>query len=369
MSTPRRRRARVRQIFARLRGPQAEHGSTEAANVRRWDGESRGHYEVWYLTTNHRESGVGFWIRYTLEAPLVGEGEPYAQLWFAAFDRRDSTANVAINRRFPIASMRAGADPFAVTIADNELGHDRARGALVGEGHDVRWDLRWTPATTLHRHLPEVMYRRGGLGETTVLSPNLMVPIQGTIAVDGRRFEFTGESGGQTHLWGSKHAHAWAWGHCTEFDGPHAAALESLTVRLKRRGRTLPPLTILTLYLDGEEHRFTRFRQALARRTSATVDTARYAFTARSARVRLRGAFRCRPQDMVVAPYVDPDGAPSYCANTEVGDLKLVVERRAGGRWHEAARLTSSGRAHFEIGSRERDPAILAVHRTIDGDD
>ena len=52
---------------------------------------------------------------------------------------------------------------------------------------------RKTPATTLHRHLPEVMYRRGGLGETTVLSPNLMVPIQGTIAVDGRRFEFTGD--------------------------------------------------------------------------------------------------------------------------------------------------------------------------------
>ncbi len=49
--------------------------STEADNVRNWDGVARPHYEVWYLTFNHRESGTGYWICYTLDAPASGHFE------------------------------------------------------------------------------------------------------------------------------------------------------------------------------------------------------------------------------------------------------------------------------------------------------
>ena len=59
------------------------------------------------------------------------------------------------------------------------------------------------------------MYRRGGLGETTVYRPNILVPVSGTITVDGETVQLAGEPGGQTHLWGRKHAYAWAWGRCT----------------------------------------------------------------------------------------------------------------------------------------------------------
>ena len=52
------------------------------ANRMRWAFQ-RGHYEVWYATLSHLASRTGFWIRYTLEAPEEGHGEPYAQLWFA----------------------------------------------------------------------------------------------------------------------------------------------------------------------------------------------------------------------------------------------------------------------------------------------
>ena len=62
---------------------------SEADNVRVWDGHKRGHYEVWYVTFNHRESNTGYWIRYALESPEAGRGDPYAQLWFAHFDARD----------------------------------------------------------------------------------------------------------------------------------------------------------------------------------------------------------------------------------------------------------------------------------------
>jgi hypothetical protein len=336
---------------------------SEADNVRVWDGQRAGHYEVWYLTLNHRLSGTGFWIRYTLEAPKNGHGEPYGQLWFAAFDAGDPGKTFAINRKFPIAEMRAGDIPFSISLPGAELRHDMARGQLTGGGHSASWDLSWTPDARTHRHLPEVMYRRGGVGDTTVLSPNLDVAFRGSITVDGRRLELDGEPGCQTHLWGRKHAHAWAWGHCNAFEGRPGAAFESLTVKLKRRGRVLPPMTICALRVDGKEHRFTEFTSVPFSRGG--WNTGHYWFRAGAARFRLEGEFTCRPDDMVVAPYVDPDGEPSFCSNTEVGDLRIVLSERGLTGWREIDELYCDRAAHFEIGGRERDPAVVRDHATV----
>jgi hypothetical protein len=331
-----------------------------ADNVRRWDGATPGRYEVWYLTFNHAQARTGFWIRYTLEAPLPGVGEPYAQLWFARSDADDPTRTFGINRRFPIASMTAAAAPFGLAIAENRLGHDHASGALAGDGHDVRWDLRWEPAERSVRWLPEIMYARGGLGETTVLSPNMSQPLSGTVTVDGDAYVLGGERVGQTHIWGKKHAQAWAWGHANRFDGDDRAWLEVLSPRLERRGVTLPTLTVATLHLGGETFAFNHFRDTpLAR---ASFGTGSYRFRAGGLSARIEGEFSCRPEDMIVAHYHDPDGAPSYCANTTVGDLRVTLLRRHGVRWREAARLVAPRRGHFEVAGRTRDPGVTKDH-------
>jgi hypothetical protein len=333
-------------------------------NTLRWDGGT-GHYEVWYLTFNHHSSQTGYWIRYTLESPLPGHGDPYAQLWFAHFDARDPERNFAINRKLPIDYLSVASAPFSVAMDDSRLTHESARGSLRGHGHEAHWDLSWTPAAATHRHLPSVMYRRGGLGETTVLSPNLDVPITGTVVVDGRTFELYGEPGGQTHLWGRKHAYSWAWGHCNAFLNRPGAAVELLSVRLKRKGLLLPQLTIFTVYLDGHAHRLNQFHHTLF--TGATYSGTRLAFHGRTGRWRFEGEFSCRPQDMVVAPYVDPDGEASFCSNTEVADLHLsVYERRGPYGWREHERLVAPRCAHFEIGGRTRDPDVPADHMTVD---
>jgi hypothetical protein len=334
-------------------------------NIRRWDGKKRGHYEVWYLTFNHLASQTGYWIRYTLESPLEGHEDPYAQLWFAHFDARDPARTFAINRVFPIDSLRAAADPFSVAIDTAELTHGGARGQLAGAGHHARWDLSWRPAAATHRQLPRVMYRGDGVGDTTVLTPNLDVALRGTVEVDGRRYTLDGDPGGQTHLWGKKHAHAWAWGHSNGFEGRPGAAFETLTVRLKKRGLVLPPLTILCLHLDGEVFRWSEFQHTPF--TRGHFGTAHYGFRALGARVRLEGEFTCRPEEMVVAEYHDPDGEPSFCANTEIADLRITVEQRDGlfGRFRERARLVAPRTGHFEVGGRDRDPAVTRSHQTV----
>ncbi len=340
--------------------------TTAADNHRRWDGSSRGHYEVWYLTCNDPQTGDGYWIRYTLEAPQAGVGEPYAQIWFARFDAgTDGPARTfGINRKLPIASLTAATEPFEIALGGSRLGNDHATGAVSGDGHAAEWDLRWTPATRTLHQLPAVMYRRGGLGETTVLSPNVDVALSGSITVDGTRFLLAGAPGGQTHLWGKKHAHAWGWGHCNAFEGHPGAVLEVLAPRLKRGGFMLPPMTVCTLRVGGEELAFTRFDQAL-RAPRAELATGRFRFAAGGLTARLEGEFSCRPEDLVRAEYHDPDGEPSYCHNSCVADLRVTVYRRAGTRWREDVRLVAPRRGHFEIAGRTPDPAVTNRHVTV----
>jgi hypothetical protein len=336
-----------------------------ADNVRVWDGQRTGHYEVWYLTLNHVAAQLGFWIRYTLEAPLPGHGEPYAQLWFAVFDHAQPGRGFALNRKRPIAEHSATAAPFAVTIGDARLTHTSASGQLAGAGHEARWDLSWLGAEKTHRQLPDLIYRTS-FADTTVLTPGLDVPIRGTIEVDGRRVTLDGEPGGQTHLWGSKHAHAWAWGHANAFEGRRGAALETLTVRLKRRGLVLPPLTVLSLTVDGERHQWNQLHHTAM--TRGAYGTGSYHFSALAPDVRLVGEYSCRPEDLVLAEYTDPDGEPSYCANTETADLRITVYRRTAislSRFREALRLHAPGTGHFEVASRHPDPAVTRRHVTL----
>ncbi len=338
--------------------------TSEPDNHRRWDGHTPGRYEVWYLTFNDPATGDGFWLRYTLEAPLPGHGEPYAQLWFARFGTASVRPTFGINRRQPIATMTAATDPFAITIGPNHLGHDHASGALSGDGHAVTWDLRWTPNPRTMRWLPSIMYRRGGLGETTVLSPSPDLALHGTVTVDGHRYQLTGAAGGQTHLWGRKHAHAWAWGHCNAFDGAPGAALELLTVQLARRGRTLPWMTLATLRLPDDEIALHRFDQALLAPRPVRA-TGRLGFTASGLTVRLEGTFTAPLDRIVRAEYVDPDGAPSWCHNSCAADLTLTLSRRVRGRWRVDRTLRAPGGGHFELASRQPDPAVTRQHVTV----
>jgi len=338
--------------------------STEQANRMVWDRQRTGHYEVWYTTFNHLPSGTGFWIRYTLEAPLPGHGEAYAQLWFAMFDVNQPQRNVAINRRYPLSEFEATDDPFHITLGAGDLGHGALRGALEGDAHEVSWDIAFKPCLFVHHHLPELVYR-SSFADTTVLSPNLMANMNGRVTVDGQDFVLDGSPGCQTHLWGRKHAHAWAWSHCNAFREDPTACLETLSVRLKRFGLVTPPLTFFSLYLGSEVYHFRQFGTLL--RTRGAWETGLYRFSGVGNRIKVEGELRCRPEDLVQAPYTDPDGEASFCHNTCVGDALVTVSTRrsAGLRFKRLCRLTSRGNAHFEYASRVSDGRVLRRHITL----
>jgi len=327
--------------------------STEPFNIRRW--HEPGTYEVWYLTWNDPATDQGFWLRYLSEAPVSGPAR--GELWFARFDPKDPRRTFGIHQHFD--APVDGEHPFAIGIGNAQLGHDHA----IGEFDRVRWDLHWQPAERVLRHLPDFVYARGNLGVTSVLSPNPRVPLSGTVTIDGETITFDRAVAGQTHVWGKKHATSWTWGRCADFAAAPDAVLELIGVHQKR-GVQLPRMAWLALDLDGEQHRFTQFRHAV--RNRATWRGCDVEVTAQNLSTKVEVQMTCRPEDMVVAPYLDPDGEEVFCSNTEIGDALVRVYKRVGVVWREHRVLVGKRRAHFELGGRTRDPAIACEHRLVE---
>jgi hypothetical protein len=338
--------------------------NTEIDNRMAWDQRKTGHYEVWYSTFNHLKTGTGFWIRYTLEVPQPGQGDSYCQLWFAFFDPDQPEHNFAINRRLPIGELEVQKEPFSVRMGGARLQGSSLSGTLEGDAHSVSWDLAFAPSGFTHRHLPDAVYG-AEWADTKVLSPNLMIHLTGRVKVDDRSYELDGDPGCQTHLYGRKHAHAWAWSHCNAFREDPTACLETLTVRLKRLGVVTPSMTFLSLYLGGEVYHFRDF--LLLPFTKGRWETGQYWLYGVGRRVKIAARLRCRPEDLVLAQYVDPDGEPSFCHNTEVASASVSVwtRRSITSSFKKLCHLTSQTGAHFEYGSRLPDGHVARKHVTV----
>jgi hypothetical protein len=331
--------------------------TTETDNTTRWTPDRRGHYEVYYLTWNHPGTDQGFWLRYTLEAPL--DGDPRAELWFARFDPRDPSRTFGVHRSFAASQFASATDPFTLTIAGATLAHDGARGEFTGAGHTMRWDLRWQPAQTSLRLLPELAYSRK-IGDSSVVSPNPKVWMTGSVTIDGDELRFDNAPLGQSHIVGTKHAYEWAWGRCADFAGAPDALLEIFGTRLRRGGLTLPRMMLVALDLDGERHRLNQFRHVV--RNHGRWTPGHVTFSAWSPSVKLEGEMTCDARDLIVTPYVDPDGTEVFCMNTEIGDARVIVSKRSGLRWREHRRLDARHRAHFEVAGRTADPRVATRH-------
>jgi hypothetical protein len=75
--------------------------------------------------------------------------------------------------------------------------------------------------------------------------------------------------------------------------------------------------------------------------------------------VYIEGYAQCRLRDMLQAEYLDPDGEPLYCINSEVGNLKIRLFRRIRGlRWRHVETIKAHATAHLEHASRAADPAV-----------
>ncbi|MDQ3981884.1 MAG: hypothetical protein M3271_04300, partial [Actinomycetota bacterium] len=314
-------------------------GGTENHMV--WDRRAAPFMEVWYATVTHRRLRSGLWLRYTISAPR--QGDPSCALWAFYFDP-DNKRSFAGRNDHPIDVLGhvPGRDDGAlVRICDAWLSETHLDGRVALAGRTLAWSLDVEPADRCYQHLPRWLRARAAQRFSTLCSPNLSVPVSGTVEVDGEPIHFDREPGCQSHRWGRRHSHSWAWAHCASWGGDEPAVFEGLAAKA---AAALPPLTFLYLRNRGEDLVFGTLR---ARSRFALPG---WDFTARNGRWKIAGAARFAVDATVQVRYADPDGGERHCANSEIADLSIELYERAGRTWRPAASLVSKGAAHFELG-------------------
>lgn len=334
-------------------------------NVCRWDGRSPCHYEVWFLTLNHRASQRGFWFRYTIDSPATShpDAKPAAQLWAAAFSRAAPDRNLGLKASYTTDEISLdGRDGFSIKIGDAFLSADRAIGTVRDAMHAIDWDLRFKPSASTYHHASKTLIRLTR-PSSYVCSPNLDTRFSGSVSVDGERIIIDEEPGCQSHLWGRKHVDDWVWVHSNAFDKNPGTVFEGITARTRRAGRAVPPIQSLYLRHRGEELRF--FRLRLGEQWERKLGMGYWSFAAMNANVYMEGSAQCRLRDMLQAAYLDPDGEPLYCSNSEVANLKIRLFRRTHGvRWRHIETIKAYSSAHLEHASRTRDPGVRLAFAT-----
>jgi hypothetical protein len=331
-------------------------------NDLQWQGEP-GHYEVYYVTLTDPATGVGFWIRYTMVAPLAEAGEAATcSLWFMAMDPEDPSRNVGEKVSFPVAELKARSGPFALQLGGATLDDRGMKGTIEQDGRRLAWDLHWEPRLPAYGHVHPAL-RAARVAKTILFLPHPDVEIGGMVEIDGRRLDIAAARGGQAHLWGSKHANRWAWVHCNDFgaadDGRgDGLFVDGVSVFVPRFGRELGPNTPFVARVGG--HDVVSTSPLAVQRNPSEFDLQGWRFEARTPRRKLVGDVSARLEDLVGVTYHDPDGDLAYCYNTEVADMRLEVHERSapGTAWRKTNELRSDGRAHFEYAQREPVPGV-----------
>ena len=320
-------------------------------NDLRWEGRP-GWYEVHFLELTDAASGTGVWIRQTLHAPLTGPAT--CAVWFLA--TTPDGARVAHHAEHPITALDHGAGPFRLVCGPAEL-TDRGAAGSVG---DAAWELSWTPSAAPGVPVDPLVGRLK-IAKTMLAIPHPDLSISGTVRFGGRELVLDGARGEQAHLWGTQHAGRWGWLHAAELSTlagePRPADwLDLVSVVVPRLGREIGPITPVVGRLLGEELRAAGPR-SLAR-TRCSFGPAGLEATVRAGARKVVVRATAPPATQVGVRYDDPDGTNVWCANTALGDVRIWIWDRSGGRWSLRETLQANGTAHVEYAQRAPIPGV-----------
>ncbi len=330
----------------------------ERSNLAVWDGQSPGHYEVWYLKLNIPDERLAFWLRYTITSSLPGIGEPVVELWGIAFDAANPSRNQGFKETFPASPEAIGRQGFRLLAGEAWIDQHGCAGSLGKSSPEggLEWRLTFHPDGPGFQHFPhDWMYQRK-LPKTKVKAPLLSMAMDGSVHCWGKTYNFKGMRGHQAHIWGSKHAEGWAWCNCNAFEDAPGAVFEALSARIALGPLISPDLTVLMLRTPEKEYSFNKM--SLWLRNSSKYDLSHWHMEARQGLYRLEADISNTIQNMVGVTYRDPDGETRVCHNSKLADLEVKLYERCGRRWTEKQRFYSKEQAAFEVVERKADPQV-----------
>ncbi|WP_256098620.1 hypothetical protein [Streptomyces agglomeratus] len=225
-------------------------------------------------------------------------------------------------------------------------------GQLTGSAGPFAWDLTETLQGAPIFTFPRWSWRHPLLPATQML-PAARAHYDGTFSHPAGTLTLRQAPGASARIYGHGNAHRWGWLHADLGGGD---ALEIVAAVSTRAGlRALLPLVFLRLRRHGRTWPRRAERTAIGWagvgrfRTDLTTPT--WSVTGRSGLRRIRVKVTLPADRTLALDYVDPDGSPAVCRNSERADAEIRLERWWG-RWRPEASWNLDGTAHVEVGDR-----------------
>lgn len=303
-------------------------------------GQSRGHYESWFLRANHPTRSAAFWIRYTIFAPHGRPRDAIGELWAIHFDGERRLIRAA-KSEVPISDCEFAPRGLDVRIGGAVLNAGGLRGSANG-AHRVQWSLTYRDGGAPMVFMPERTYEaRWPAAKALCTRPQVV--FDGLLEVDGESVAIDGWIGSENHNWGSRHTDTYAWGQVVGFDNAPEAFLECATARLKLGPVWTPPMTVVCLRFDGHDYRLNSPLQMF--RANGEWKDFNWHFDSAQAGVLIRGRIHASPEDFVALTYSNPPGGDHTCLNSKLAACEVTLERSR----QAPVSLTTRHRAAFEV--------------------
>jgi hypothetical protein len=304
-------------------------------NALRFAGQ-RGHVESYFLRANHPTRPLAIWLKATVLAPL--EGPALAESWFIWFDGEKGTT-FAHKQTQPFeqaAFVGDGAPGLDVTgpgVNFSLRAAGAATGTVPGKDGTARFDLSWkqdeSPIGQRLSIFPWRVLRSGPFPKAKLLTPLPSLRFSGTVELPEGTQTLTDWPGMQGHNWGKEHTFEYAWGQC--LFPTDDAMVEGFSARVKLAGQTSPRMSALIVRKGGRVFRFDAMFDTWRQKAEVSAD--RWALSMRGSdgeAVLEMDASNRRTQPMVCLGYDNPSGERSYCFNSKLAAVKLVVRPSDG---------------------------------------
>jgi hypothetical protein len=322
------------------------------------------HYEAWFITLVDSKTGCGFWFRYTLFVPK-GSAEAYASLWAFSFDPTDSRVGVQGRDDYPLSAFSVADKGFRLELGPGSFDGKLAKGQVETADGVISWDLQLGAAALSWQHFHPALFKIG-VSQSCVNSPNLSVPISGTIQVGDRSFVLDNAPGEQSHVWGLRPNTYYAWAHCNAFEDDADCVFEGVNSRIQKGSFFLPAAGPLLLSHGAGQFEVRSLLPMFAVDSSQGYGT--WTFEAEAGSELLRAQVSVDPENVVAVEYDDPAGDRRVvCHNSVIADMELTLYRRSGALWKPFLTRVSKATTAFEITRVERDMRVKRVLRLADG--
>ncbi|MCB9766076.1 MAG: SDR family oxidoreductase, partial [Alphaproteobacteria bacterium] len=325
----------------------------------RFDPDKVDFSEAYYVLWSDPSTGRSMVVRYVLHNGILEESK-VAEVWCGFRDRRDPDQQIAIRQRFPIGRAELHNTPeLRLTVGPSGYSDDRIWGTVSGPEGEVSWDLAVDKSDGVRvDRIPEA--------DRYPLFPHFQSNgvrnrLTGTVTVKGRSYPLERQLGSDGHYWNTRHLRGWAWAHCAAFEGDADLVVEGIGTRFNDWAQTT---TWITIVWRGQ--RITSsLVDALYFNRELDAGLTAWGFAVERGDLRFTCHVTAPAEDMNLLVHPLPDDEYLYTHISYSADMRVDIERKAGGRWWKVDSRVARGAASFEVTRKTRNPEVRREFQVV----